>query len=425
MYQHRISRLVFLFALVLLISALPVAGQDAVELSWITDLPGAEEVAARFTEYHPHITVRVDKVSFREVFQQNQIRLGSGSPEPDIVSVDAPVVASYGFRGWLLPLDDVFPAEQIDGWVDALHESSIYDGQLLAPPIWNSAQVMFYNADLLEAAGFAAPAADERWTWEQVTEAAQALATDADEDGVNDVWGLQFGQYNRIYQLQPIPESLPTAVLGEDALTVEGIIDSEDWVRAFTWFGDLHNALGVSPQGGISSGELFRNSQLGLYVDGGWMINQFINDPLEFNWGAAPHPYWEGGEVTVPGDSWHLGVNANTEHPEEAVEFVKFASSVEAGRLWFDVWGVWPAHEAMLAEFAEDPANAEFPQQAFVVAANEAPYVTPRPLTVGYLEYEEILSDAFEDIRNGADVAEALSQAAGRIQREMDKYRPE
>ena len=178
-----------------------------VELSWITDLPFAEEVAARFTEYNPNITVRVDKVSFREVFQQNQIRLGSGSPEPDIVSVDAPVVASYGFRGWLLPLEDAIPAEQIDGWIDALHTSSIYDGHLLAAPIWNSAQVMYYNTDLLEAAGITPPASDERWTWEQVTDAAQILATDADEDGVNDVWGLQFGQYNRIYQLQPIPQS--------------------------------------------------------------------------------------------------------------------------------------------------------------------------------------------------------------------------
>ena len=423
MILSRFPRLIVLALLVALLVTAPALAQDTVELSWITDLPGAEEVAARFTEYNPNVTVRVDKVTFREVFQQNQIRLGSGSPEPDIVSVDAPVVAAYGFRGWLLPLDDAFSSEQIDGWVDALHLSSMYDGQLLAPPIWNSAQVMYFNADLMEAAGIIPPAADERWTWEEVTAAAQALATDDDDDGVNDVWGLQFGQYNRIYQLQPIPESLPTAVLGEDALTVEGVIDSEDWVKAFTWFGDLHNEMGVSPQGGISSGELFRNSQLGIYVDGGWMINQFINDPLEFNWGAAPHPYWEGGEITVPGDSWHLGVNANSEHPEEAVEFVKFASSEEAGRIWFEVWGVWPAHESMLAEFAEDPANAEFPEKAFVVAANEAPYVTPRPLTVGYLEYEEILSDAFEDIRNGANVAEALSQAAGRIQREMDKYR--
>ena len=214
-------------------------------------------------------------------------------------------------------------------------------------------------------------------------------------------------------------------MIGEDGLTVEGIIDSDEWVQAFTWFGDLHNALQVSPQGGISSGELFRNGQLGLYVDGGWMIGQFIDNPLEFNWGAAPHPYWEGGDITVPGDSWHIGVNPNSEHIEEAVEFAKFASSVEAGRIWFDVWGVWPAHEVMLEELINDPNNAEWPNQAFVVAANEAPFTEPRPLTVGYLEYEEILSDAFEDIRNGADVAETLGLATQRIQREMDKFKEE
>ena len=192
MFSQNSLRFVMLGLLAVLMTTTVVISQETVELSWITDLPGAEEVAARFTELNPNIEVRVDKVTFREVFQQNQIRLGSGSPEPDIVSVDAPVVASYGFRGWLLPLEDAIPAEQIDGWVDALYTSSLYEGQLLAPPIWNSAQVMYYNTDLLEDAGITPPAPDERWTWEQVTEAAEMLASDADSDGVNDVWGLQF-----------------------------------------------------------------------------------------------------------------------------------------------------------------------------------------------------------------------------------------
>ena len=107
MRLKKLSLYIVLALAVLLLSTAAVTSQDTVELSWITDLPGAEEVAARFTEYNPNVTVRVDKVSFREVFQQNQIRLGSASPEPDIVSVDAPVVASYGFRGWLMPLEDV------------------------------------------------------------------------------------------------------------------------------------------------------------------------------------------------------------------------------------------------------------------------------------------------------------------------------
>jgi multiple sugar transport system substrate-binding protein len=411
--------------LVLLFTAFNVVAQDAVELSWITDLPGATEVADRFAELNPGITVRVDQVSFREVFQQNQVRLGSGSPEPDIVSVDAPVTASYGLRGWLLPLDDAFSPEQIDGWVDALYESGKYEGQLIAPPIWNSSQVMYINQALFEAAGVTPPGPEERWTWEQVTDAAVEIAEDTDGNGINDIWGLQFGQYNRIYQLQPIAQSNGAEVIGEDGLTVTGIIDSPEWIEAFSWFSDIHNTLKIAPQGDISTGELFRNGQLAMYVDGPWMIGQFITDPLDFDWTAAPHPYWEGGEILIPGDSWHIGVNPNSEHIEQAVEFVKFASSPEAGRVWYDAWGAWPAHEALLDELINDPANSEWPNQAFVVTAREAQYTEPRPLTVGYLEYEEILSDTFEDIRNGADVTEALTFAAERIEREMRKYRAE
>ena len=57
------------------------------------------------------------------------------------------------------------------------------------------------------------------------------------------------------------------------------------------------------------------------------------------------------------------------------------------------------------------------------MAAKEAQYTEPRPLTVAYLEYEQTLSEVFEDIRNGADVKESLTSAADRIQKEMDKYK--
>ena len=125
MFANKPLRLLVLVFCVLLLAAVAVTGQDTVELSWITDLPGAEEVAAKFTEYNPNITVRVDKVSFREVFQQNQIRLGSGSSEPDIVSVDAPVVASYGFRGWLLPWKITSrPTRLMVGWMRCIHPAS-------------------------------------------------------------------------------------------------------------------------------------------------------------------------------------------------------------------------------------------------------------------------------------------------------------
>ena len=395
----------------------PAAGaaQEKVTLTWLVDLPNSQEVADRFTEANPDIEIEVELVTFREVFQQNQVRLGSKADNPDIVSVDAPVVASYGLRGWLLPLDEHIPQEQVEGWVDAQAISSTYEGQRLSAPIWNSSQLLYYNLDLFEAAGVTPPGPEERWTWDQVAEAARQLTKD-------DVFGFQFEQYNRIYQLQPLPQGKGAPVIGEDGLTVKGIVDSPEWIDAFTWFSNIHNEWKVAPQGNIDVHELFINQKLAMNIRGPWAIKTLTEANLPFRWRAAPHPYW-GGEIYVPTDSWHLGVNPNGKHQAETIRFVQWSSSIEGSRVWRELQDIWPPQEALLQEIINDPANEDWPGRAYAVAAGEAQHAEPRPLTPGYLEYEEILSDAFEDIRNGSEVPGALSGAADRIEREMEKYR--
>lgn len=392
------------------------AAQDRATITYLTDFAFAGEVAQRFMDENPDIEVQIETVTFREVFNQNQVRLGSGADNPDVVSVDAPVVSSYGLRGWLMPLDDHLSEEHVAAWVDAQQESSVYDGQRLSAPIWNSSQLFYYNLDLLEAAGVTPPGPEERWTWDQVTEAAQTLTTD-------DVFGFQFEQYNRIYQLQPLPQGKGAPVIGEDGLTVKGIIDSPEWIEAFTWFGRLHNEWKVAPQGSnIEVEALFNEQKLAMCVRGPWAIKSFTEADLPFRWRAAPHPYW-GGDVFVPSDSWHLGVNPNGQHIEESLRFVEWASSVEGGRAWREIHDSWPAQQPLLDEIFADETNADWPNRAYAIAAAEAEFAEPRPLTPGYLEYEEILSDAFEDIRNGAEVEQSLTGAADRIDREMEKYR--
>ena len=390
------------------------ASQEVVQLTWLTDLPMGPELVAAFSAENPDIAITVEEVAFRDLFQQNQVRLGSGQDNPDIVSVDAPVNSSYGLRGWLLPLDQYVTAEDRGVWVPAQLESSVYEDQLLSAPVWNSSQVLYYNLDLFEAAGITPPGETERWSWDQVGDTARALTAEGR-------FGFQFEQFNRIYQLQPLPQARGVPVIGEDGLTAAGIVDAPEWVEAFSWFAQLHRDQ-VSPGGEVVVGELFRAQQLAMTIRGPWGVQEFVETPLDFNWRVAPHPYW-GSEVHVPTDSWHLGVNARSRYPEQAARFVRWASSVTGGRTWRSLEPIWPCQTELLNEIASDPANTEWPNRAYTVAAAESAYATIRPLTVGYLEYEELLSDAFEDMRNGSDVQESLSGAADRIEREMQKYR--
>lgn len=393
----------------------PVSAQDKVSLSWVTDLTNAEDVVAAFSQKFPNIEVNVERVTFNEVFQQNQTRLGSGSDTPDIVAVDAPLVASYGSRGWLTPLDSAFTPEQLADIVPALVDSSKYNGSLVAPAIWNSTQVLYYNLDMFTQAGVTPPADGERWTWEQIGAAAEKLTS-------GDVYGFQFEQFNRIYQLQPLPQGKGAKVIGDDGLTVDGIINSQEWIDAFQWYADIHNKSRVAPQGNIEVNELFINQKLAMCIRGPWAIKSNIDANLPFQWRTAAHPYW-GGDICVPTDSWHLGVNVNSKHQAEATQFVTWAASAEAGKIWYDFGASWPSENSLLTSIIDDPANADWPGKAYAVAAAESQHGVPRPLTVGYQEYQDILTTTFEDIRNGGGVEDGLNNAARQIEREMQKYK--
>ena len=135
-------------------------------------------------------------------------------------------------------------------WVDAAVVAGTYGDNFLAAPQNTSTQLLFYNRDLLAAAGITPPGVDERWTWEQVLEAAQAVTT-------AEVWGFNWEQSSAIYQLQPLPVSLGGQAIGDDGFTVDGVINSDEWVQAFTFYGDAYNKHGVAPKGETPAADLF------------------------------------------------------------------------------------------------------------------------------------------------------------------------
>lgn len=391
---------------------------EAITLTWlILEFWNPDQTIAAYQAEHPNVTIQVEKVGFADLFQQNQIRLGAGDGSPDIVSVDVPLVASYGARGWLYPLDDAFTTEDKQAWVSGALEAGSFDGQLLAAPQHTSTQLLYYNKGLLEAAGITPPGEDERWTWEQLADAAKQLTHD-------DVYGFSWEQTTATYQLLPLAQSLGGEAIGADGFAVEGVINSPEWIEALTFYGNAFNADGYAPKGDTPVADQFKAGQLAMFVGGAWNNLVFSWGPPEFEWGVSRMPYFEGGEIVTPTGSWHFGVNARSAHAEEAAAFVRWLSAGEGAALW---WGAdsydMPAQTAIIDTFDTLPAFDAPPLYYMRVAAKEALVnPIPRPVTVGYLEYEQLLNAAFADIRNGADPTEALNTAAQRITEEMAKY---
>jgi ABC-type glycerol-3-phosphate transport system substrate-binding protein len=400
-------------------------------LTWLT-LSGWDpdgQVQAAFEAANPDIDLVLEQVGFNDLFQQIQIRLSSGSDLPDVLSVDVPVTAGYGVRGWLAPLDDLFTEEEKANMLDAAVEAGSHEGKLISAPVSTSTQLLFVNEDLFNAAGIPVPGPDDRLTYEQIAEMGPQLTQDTDGDGITDVWGFTWEQTNRIYQLQAMAESLGGDAIGEDGLTVEGVINSQPWVDAFTYYANAFNDGGFAPPSDTNAQELFEQGKLAMMIAGPWNIRRYTeaNDGagLPFAWTVSRHPYFQNGEIVTPTGSWHVGINANTKNLEAAQRFVKWLATAEGAEAWWRFGsGDFPAQKSVLELFQTDPQFEEGTWTYMKVAADEAA-VNPvgRAKTPGFLEYEQILQTTFTDISQGADVQTALDTAAQRIQRELDKYR--
>ena len=307
-------------------------------------------------------------------------------------------------------------SDQADGltgvmWPAAVEASSI-DGQLYAMPISTSSQLLYYNIDLLEAAGIPLPSMDPegRMTWEALAEAGAA----AQAEGAQ--YGVVLDQINRYYQLQPLMESAGggSGVSPNDPLVPDLVNDG--WLRAMTYYHDLFDS-GLGPRGVPveQTPDLFANGQTAFFVGGPWWLPRMTGtDGLRF--GIAPHPYFDGGEVVTPTGAWSWGVNPNSEHLEEAVTFVSFASTDPVGSLeTARGFPIPPANMAVFDTYYSEGQEVEGVGELILHELTETARI--RPPTRGYIQFEQILGQAFEDIRNGADPATALEQAQSQLER--------
>ena len=80
--------------------------------------------------------------------------------------------------------------------------------------------------------------------------------------------------------------------------------------------------------------------------------------------------------------------------------------------------------DVMFQVIKNDSQYEVFPRNVYTMAAYELGNTAMvRPVTPGFLEWEDPVIKMFEDIRNGADPEKTLDQMASRIDRTLAKYR--
>ncbi len=381
----------------------------------------------KFEQDNPDIKVKVEQLPTKSIWEVTEVKLGAKEPTPDVLFVDSPLITAYVTKGYLAPLDSYFTSDELNEYVDVCRAYGTVNGTFYAAPFVNSSQVLYYNTKMFDEAGIPRLSKDpkDRLTWEEVVELGKKLTVDKDGDGTPEVFGLGIAQISRPFQMLTMPESLGGEAIGKNGLTVQGVLTTDAWVKACTFIQDLFDTYNIAPKGVSASDMLayFPSEKLAMLIGPDYNHLAYNNNP-DLKWDYAPYPYFKDGKPVTPTGSWSLAVNASSKNKDAAVRLIKYLTQAPSCIEWFKLDGHLPSNKKTLEYIASDPKYQEWPYNIQSLLNYESTNTAvPRPLSPGYSEYESMLTNVFEDVRNGADVKTTLQNAEVAIDRALRKYR--
>ena len=121
----------------------------------------------KFNAANEDINLVVDVVSWNDIYTVVNTRIANGEA-PDLLNID--VFADYQADGLLLPAEDWCSAETYAKFFPSFLAESVVDDVVWAVPDLASARALYYNKDILDAAGVAVPT-----TWDELVAACEAI----------------------------------------------------------------------------------------------------------------------------------------------------------------------------------------------------------------------------------------------------------
>jgi multiple sugar transport system substrate-binding protein len=324
------------------------------------------------------------------------LQAAASKTTPNLVVLDNPAVAKFADTGLLVDnetsgldtadvLPNVLAAGQLDG---ATYGSSIGSNTL----------ALFYNKDLLDAAGVTPPT-----TWDELTATASALSS-------GDVKGLGFsavGTEEGTFQFLPF-------FWGSGA-TLEDI-SSDDAVSALALWTDLVSS-GAASQANVNANQQdirdqFLAGKLGMMVNGTWQLAAL--DEAGLNYGVVPVPAKDGGAAPSPLGGEFIEVVTSDEAKQTlAAEFAQCMIQPDSLKAWAAGQSyIMPYADAAAEQATEDPEL-----QPWVEAISVAQGRTS-DLGVAYPDTSKALSTAIQEALTGSKTPQAaLDDAAASLEK--------
>lgn len=364
-----------------------------------------DAIQERIPQFEEETGIEVNLTTFGEdqLSDQYNVKLNTGSTDFDVMMY-RPLQEGKLFvqNEWLANLDERITDEEWnwedfqEGPVEAVTGEG---GSVYGVPLVTEREILYYNKDILEAAGVEVPTTLEEF------EAAVAATHDPDA-GVYG-WVSRGQRAAAVTQFSSFLYSMGGS--WDD-------ISSPEAVAAYELYGGLlgtYGPPGTTEMSWPQALPVFAQGNAAFYTDADSLFNNFM-DPatsrVTESIGFAQFPEGPAGSKPYNVPSWALAINEFSENKDAAWEFVRWATSPEVS-LDIQSGGVPLARESVW----ENPeSTAGFPDELVEViqASAEVGVGHDRPLVVRVSEARDIVGTPIVEAIQGNDVQAAAEQAA-------------
>lgn len=362
-----------------------------VELTFWTWAPGMEETVAEWNAANPDIQVTVNKQDGGDpAITKLLTAIKAGSGAPDLMQTEYQKIPTLVAADALADLSDVLPEDLSDRYADGTWESvTLGSDAVYGVPQDSGPMQFYYRADIFEQLGLEVPQ-----TWDEYAQVAEQLHTADPTKYLGTFSANDAGWFTGLAQ----QAGASWWGIDGDSWTVD--IDSGPTQQVAEYWG------GLVEQGVIDNKPMYTPEWNAALNDGsqvGWLSAIWAPGVLEGNapdtagqWAMAPMPQWEAGDTAT--GNWGgsaTSVTSQSEHPEQAAEFIAWMNGSQEGvNALVEYGSLYPADlDAQGEALSEPPAffseQADFYDIAAETAQGVQPFTYGPNVNVAYSAYND------------------------------------
>lgn len=242
------------------------------------------------------------------------------------------------------------------------------DDRVCAVPFGISTQVMYYNKNILDAAGLDMEANPPK-TWAEFAEVAKKAQQDGNANNSPDFYGFDVSDYAWLFKSMLMQNGCP--VVEAEGSNVTPLLNTPEAVEVMTFWKEnfVDTGIMVANQHGNAE-KKFESGNLGFIAMSSNRISRWAGN-LPFEFGAIEMPYFESPSVAL-GGMVLISLSTNENVKPSAYDLIAWLAAEEQQTRFALGSGYLPIHKSALETQAAQDAIAS--SKAYQVAFNQLSY---------------------------------------------------